>query len=102
MNGEQQAQQVAKPVDKNEAAWARATKQNEREKKQVGANVKHWRGERGWTVRELADRAGMSIAYVFMVEGGQREMSGKYLHRMANALRVSPATLRAFPEKMPF
>ena len=50
--------------------------------------LKVWRGFRGFTQRQLAERAGITTAHVSQIEGGKREASVKVLRKLADALDV--------------
>lgn len=58
-----------------------------------GRNVKAERARRGWTQEELADRAGITEAYVGRVERGEASPSITTAHLLAGALDVSIAIL---------
>jgi DNA-binding XRE family transcriptional regulator len=48
-----------------------------------------WREHRGLTVKQLADRAGISAPFVSQMESGRREGSVETMRRIAAALKVS-------------
>ena len=50
--------------------------------------LKAWRGERGWTQKELAQRSGVSAALIAMIETGERQPSRLNADDLAEALRV--------------
>jgi transcriptional regulator with XRE-family HTH domain len=52
------------------------------------------REERGLTLRELAGRAGVSVATVLRAEHGDTAPYGRTLHKLARVLAVPVATLR--------
>ena len=52
------------------------------------------REERGLTLRELADRAGVSVATVLRAELGETTPYGRTLYKLARALEVPITTLR--------
>jgi transcriptional regulator with XRE-family HTH domain len=60
-----------------------------------GRRVKELRRARGWTKRELAERAQMHDSYVGKVENGtlRRPPSAEVIRRMADALGVSEGEL---------
>lgn len=51
--------------------------------------VKVWRTYRGLTVQQLADRCGLSQAYLSQIEGGRRTGSAATLASIAAALTVA-------------
>ena len=55
--------------------------------------VKVWRGYRGMTQFELAEKAGLDQADVSRIERGQREPTGRTLRALANALDVTVGDL---------
>ena len=60
----------------------------------IGPNIRLLRAKRGWTLRELATRAGCSAFAVCKWERGET-IRAKYLEAVAAALGVSVATLWA-------
>lgn len=48
-----------------------------------------WREHRGLTVKQLADRAGVSAPFVSQMESGRREGSVETMRKIAAALKVS-------------
>lgn len=59
-----------------------------------GFLVRAARRRRGWSQSMLADRAGLSIAYLSLIENGKRPLASlKTIRRLADALGVSPAQL---------
>jgi transcriptional regulator with XRE-family HTH domain len=56
------------------------------------------RESRGWTLEELAERAGLSRAYLSRLEGGDRQPSLAALCSIAGALGVSVAALFEQPD----
>lgn len=57
------------------------------------------REARGWTKSELAVQAQMSVSYISELESGDKPGSVKAVHRLAEALRCSPATLAEVPAR---
>jgi len=51
--------------------------------------VRVWREHRGLKVKELADKAGITPAYLSQIEGGQREGTLSTMRKIATALGVS-------------
>jgi transcriptional regulator with XRE-family HTH domain len=48
-----------------------------------------WREYRGLTVKQLADKAGVSAPFVSQIETGQREGSIETMRKLAGVLKVS-------------
>jgi transcriptional regulator with XRE-family HTH domain len=65
----------------------------ERVPEAVGRRVRAARGERGWTLDQLAQRSDVSRRMVVNVESGRSNASISTLLRLATALRVSLADL---------
>lgn len=57
--------------------------------------VRELREERGLTVQELADRAGLSKSYLSEIERGVKTVNARRLEQLASALRVRPTDLIA-------
>lgn len=55
----------------------------------VGERIRFIRTQRGWTLEQLAERAGVSKSFLWEVEQGRSNMSGEKLVRVANALVAS-------------
>jgi transcriptional regulator with XRE-family HTH domain len=64
----------------------------------IGLRVKELRLVHGWTVRELAFRAHVSVSYLYAVEAGERGKNITHLKRIADALGVSMSDLVAGDE----
>ena len=54
----------------------------------LGSNLKRIRGERNWTLEDLAEASGVSTGMLSQVERGGSNPSFKTLYRLANALGV--------------
>jgi len=61
----------------------------------LGRRVRAIRGSRGWTLRDVADRSGLSARFLVQVEGGRGNISVKRLADLARALETTPAALVA-------
>ena len=48
-----------------------------------------WREYRGLTVKQLADRSGVSAPFVSQIENGQREGSVETMRKIADVLKIS-------------
>ena len=59
----------------------------------VGATIHRLRGERGWSLGALGQRAGLSISYLSELEHGLKEPSGASLEALAAAFGLSLAEL---------
>jgi XRE family aerobic/anaerobic benzoate catabolism transcriptional regulator len=59
----------------------------------VGERVKEARLERRWTLRELAERSGVSVRFLVQLEAGQGNISVKRLAELANAFKLAPTDL---------
>jgi transcriptional regulator with XRE-family HTH domain len=56
-------------------------------------NVKRLRSRKKMSQKALADRVGISVSYVSMLERGQRSPPLETIEKMAKALGVPPAVL---------
>ncbi len=65
----------------------------------LGAAVRAWRRERGWSQEELGERAGLHPSYVGQVERATKKVSLTTIQKLAAALRVRISDLLA--EKAP-
>lgn len=69
---------------------------------QVGAAVRAHRTARGWSMRELARRAGVSQPFITKLERGDQLPSIPTLYDLAAALEVTPsALLPTIPDTVP-
>lgn len=59
----------------------------------LGMRVRRLRGERGWTLKELADASSLSVRFVSDIEAGRGNVSIVKLAGVADALGVPVATL---------
>jgi XRE family transcriptional regulator, aerobic/anaerobic benzoate catabolism transcriptional regulator len=66
---------------------------------ELGRRARALRGDRGWTLRELSPRAGLSLRFLVQVESGQGNISVLKLAGLARALGTTPAALLASPER---
>lgn len=73
----------ADPAEEAARAFARA----------VGTVVARLRGERGWSLEDLADEAGRHRTYVGLIERGERHASVATAFRLAEALGLSLSDL---------
>lgn len=56
--------------------------------------LNYWRSERGWSFRETARRAGVSVSQISRWEFGKSQPRVPQWRRLATALGVKPAELR--------
>ncbi len=57
------------------------------------ANVRRLRSKKKLSQKALADKVGISVSYVSMLERGQRSPPLETIEKMAKALGVTPAAL---------
>jgi transcriptional regulator with XRE-family HTH domain len=57
------------------------------------ANVRKLRAKKSLSQKALADKIGISVSYVSMLERGQRSPPLETIEKMAKALGVTPANL---------
>jgi XRE family aerobic/anaerobic benzoate catabolism transcriptional regulator len=63
----------------------------------LGQRARARRLERGWTLREVAERSGVSPRFLVQLEGGHGNISVRRLADVARALEVTPASLITLP-----
>jgi transcriptional regulator with XRE-family HTH domain len=56
-------------------------------------NVRRLRAKKGLSQKALADKVGISVSYVSMLERGQRSPPLETIEKVAKALSVPPASL---------
>ena len=59
----------------------------------LGAKISMARTGRGWTLRELAERSGVSVRFLVQLEAGRGNISIKRLADLAGAFGVTPSDL---------
>ena len=59
----------------------------------VARRVRQARAARRWTIRELAERSGLSVRFLVQVEAGAGNISVKRLDDLARAFKLSAAEL---------
>ena len=59
----------------------------------LGRRVRRARLERGWTIRDVAARSGVSLRFLVHLEGGRGNISVRRLADLARALETTPAAL---------
>ena len=57
-------------------------------RRQLGANVRHWRNQRSWTLDQLAERANISAKFVGEIERGEDNPSLETLWALICALKI--------------
>lgn len=55
--------------------------------------LRHWREKRGYSVRELAKRAGVGFVTISRIENGHLSPTVAMLEKLAKALRVKVSEL---------
>jgi transcriptional regulator with XRE-family HTH domain len=63
--------------------------------KRLGARLKAARKAKGWTQQDLADKTGLTPAFLSYLENGTRSGSLESLLKLAEALNVEPEQLLA-------
>ncbi len=63
----------------------------------LGQRARARRLERGWTLREVAERSGVSSRFLVQLEAGRGNISVRRLADVARALDVTPASLIELP-----
>jgi XRE family aerobic/anaerobic benzoate catabolism transcriptional regulator len=63
--------------------------------KGLGERARAIRQQRGWTLREVAERSGLSPRFLVQVEAGRGNISVRRLAEVARALGTTPASLLA-------
>jgi transcriptional regulator with XRE-family HTH domain len=56
--------------------------------KSIGSTIKLCRGQRGFSQGELAERAGLSVSYLSLIEQGKRTPNLEILEDITDALRI--------------
>jgi XRE family aerobic/anaerobic benzoate catabolism transcriptional regulator len=67
----------------------------------LGRRARRRRLERGWTLREVAERSGVSQRFLVQLESGRGNISVRRLDDLARALETTPSALLAGPESRP-
>jgi XRE family transcriptional regulator, aerobic/anaerobic benzoate catabolism transcriptional regulator len=65
----------------------------------LGRRARAQRLARGWTLREIAERSGLSPRFLVQLEAGQGNISVRRLADVAQALETSPAALLSSAER---
>ena len=75
--------------------------QKENVKKLFGTSVRRWRGRRGISQEELAERAELHRTYISDIERGARNVSLQSIEKLARALEISVPALFAYDRHLP-
>jgi XRE family transcriptional regulator, aerobic/anaerobic benzoate catabolism transcriptional regulator len=67
----------------------------------LGDRVRALRLQHGWTLREVAERSGVSTRFLVQLESGRGNISVRRLADLAGALNTSPAALLAESDALP-
>jgi XRE family transcriptional regulator, aerobic/anaerobic benzoate catabolism transcriptional regulator len=65
----------------------------------LGRRTRALRLERGWTLREVSERSGLSARFLVQLESGLGNISVRRLGEVAKALRTTPAALLTEPDQ---
>jgi transcriptional regulator with XRE-family HTH domain len=61
--------------------------------KSVAVKIKQLREKRGWTKRQLAEKAGISYGYLWRLEDARQDPTLTVLEKLAKALKVKVTEL---------
>ncbi len=64
----------------------------------LGQRARAQRLSRGWTLRDIAERSGVSARFLVQLEAGQGNISVRRLADVAEALEITPAALLSGPD----
>lgn len=70
------------------------------DRKAIGRQIHNLRRAKGWSLRELGQRAGVSFSHLAAIERGTSLPSLEYLEALSKALDVSISTLLANGERV--
>jgi transcriptional regulator with XRE-family HTH domain len=56
----------------------------------LGKRIQHWRIKKGFTQARLAEKAGISLAYLAHIETGNKKPSVQLLFKLAATLGIHP------------
>ena len=76
-----------------QAGWAASTMTAADVVELVGRRVREARAGRAWTLRELAERSGVSMRFLVQLEAGRANISVRRLAEVARAFEIAPAAL---------
>jgi transcriptional regulator with XRE-family HTH domain len=69
--------------------------------KKLGAKIKGLRGEKGWSLKDLASKTGLSVGYLSMIERGLTSVTITSLQSIANALSMGISEFFGTPAAHP-
>lgn len=58
----------------------------------MGDKIKKRRLKKGWTCKELGEKAGLSESYIYQLEQADRKASLKTLYKICNAFNIQMST----------
>lgn len=59
---------------------------------EIGDKIKKRRLKKGWTCKELGEKAGLSESYIYLIEQGDRKATLKTLYKICNAFDIKMST----------
>lgn len=59
----------------------------------AGRHLQAWREYRGMTQEELAEQVGTYSGQISLLENGKRQLTVRWLHKLADALQIAPGWL---------
>ncbi|RME02994.1 MAG: XRE family transcriptional regulator [Planctomycetota bacterium] len=65
----------------------------------VGEKIRRIRKHKGWSIKQLANKVGVSFSYIAKIETGQNRVNIDFLYKVAKSLRVTVQSL--LPELLP-
>lgn len=68
---------------------------------EVGKRIKYYREKKGWSLREFAERVGLSHGYLGQIENNKRDPNLKILEQIANALDIEFLDLFSVRQELP-
>jgi transcriptional regulator with XRE-family HTH domain len=83
-------------VSLRQTRYVRGQKETSQLREKFGQKVRWLRGEHGLTQEQLAERAGISVDFLSLIERGRSSPSFENLAELAEALEVSVAELFSF------
>lgn len=79
----------------------RGLKETSQLRDKFGNRIRTLRAERGFTQEQLAERAGISVDFLSLIERGKNSPSFENLDELAESLDVTVAELFSFQEDTP-
>jgi transcriptional regulator with XRE-family HTH domain len=59
----------------------------------AGDTLRHARWAKGWTIQQLAEKAGVSLNLIVKLESGKRNVLGQKVYAVADALDIDAGSL---------